>query len=111
MSCPRPKLDLVASAGRARLGAAGLLVGGRSAELVVVEAGAGEVRLIPTRRAVAVAQLLAGEVEHERGVDDPDLADLTPIGPATARGREPPLFAGRSTNNPVAHQRLNGSAR
>jgi hypothetical protein len=56
----------------ARLRAALLIFGGGVAELFVIEPGAGEVRLLARRGRVAVAELLADEVEHERGVDDPD---------------------------------------
>ena len=60
--------------GACRLGLAGpglraalLLLGGRVVELVIVEARAGEVRLLAGRGRVARVELLAGEVEHERG--------------------------------------------
>ena len=56
----------------ARLRSALLVLGGGVAELVVVEAGAGEVGLLAGRRRVAVAELFVDEVEHEGGVDDPD---------------------------------------
>ena len=49
-----------------------LVLGGRVAELVVVDAGAGEVRLLARRCRLDVAELLVDEVEHEGGVDDPD---------------------------------------
>ena len=57
---------------RPRLGAALLVLGGGVAQLVIVDPGAGEVGLLSRRRRVAVAELLLDEVEHERGVDDPD---------------------------------------
>ena len=49
-----------------------LVLCGRVAELVVVEAGAGEVRLLARRCGLDFADLLVCEVEHERWVDDPD---------------------------------------
>ena len=49
-----------------------LVLGGRVAELVVVDAGAGEVRLLARRCGLDFAELLVYEVEHEGGVDDPD---------------------------------------
>ncbi len=42
------------------------------ADLVVVETGAGEVRLLTRRCSLALAELVVYEVEHEGGVDDPD---------------------------------------
>ena len=56
----------------ARLGAAGLVVGGRVAELLIIDAGSGEVRLLAGRGRVAFPDVFVDEVEHERGVDDPD---------------------------------------
>ena len=56
----------------ARLGSAGLVVGGRVAELVVIDAGSREVRLLAGGRRGVVLELLVDEVDHERGVDDPD---------------------------------------
>ena len=55
-----------------RLRSALLVLGGRVAELVVVEACAGEVRLLARVRAVVVAEMLVDEVEDECWVDDPD---------------------------------------
>ena len=50
-----------------------LLVGGCGvAHFVVVEAGAGEVGLLPCRRGCVVFEFLVDEVDHEGGVDDPD---------------------------------------
>ena len=44
----------------------------RVAELVVVEAGSGEVSLLARRRGLDFAELLVCEVEREGGFDDPD---------------------------------------
>ena len=55
-----------------RLCSALLVLGGGLAELVVIELGAAEVGLLAGRGRVVVCELLADEVEHERGVDDPD---------------------------------------
>src|SRR3954451_856738 len=68
-----------------RLGVAGAVGGatlavvlGGGAQVVVVEARAGEVPLVARRRPVIVGELLAGDVEHEDGVDDPDAGGEVP---------------------------------
>ena len=74
MSCPSPRLLLVASARRcARGGALLAVVGGGGAQVGVVQACAGEVALL-AGGLVAVVGLhaLADDVEHEQRVDDPD---------------------------------------
>ena len=62
--------------GACRLGVAGpglraarRVLGGRVPQLVIVEARAGEARVLAGRGRVALVELLVGEVEHERGVD------------------------------------------
>jgi hypothetical protein len=53
-------------------GSAGLAVlFGGGAQLVLVEPGAGEVRLVAGLVVVGVLELLAAHVDHEHGVDDP----------------------------------------
>ena len=77
----QPGADVVAEPEIAagRLGVSGpsvrpalLVLCRRVAELVVVDAGAGEVRLLARRCRLDFAELLVYEVEHEGGVDDPD---------------------------------------
>ena len=73
MSCPSPRF-----AGSPRRGVHGLLLargvlGGGVAELGVVDTGAGEERLLAGGLCVAGrVRRVEGEVDHERGVDDPD---------------------------------------
>ena len=55
-----------------RLGPALHVFGGGVAELVVVDPRAGEVGLFAGGRGIAVVGLLVDEVEHERGINDPD---------------------------------------
>ena len=52
--------------------AAFVVVGGRLAQVGVVEAGAGEVGVLARGRIVGVVEVVVDEVEHEDGVDDPD---------------------------------------
>ena len=74
------------------------VLGGGVAQLVVLELGAGEVRLLARRRLVAVVlELFAGEVEHEHGVDHPDrVGEVLPalvherVAPGTGPGRGRP---------------------
>ena len=73
MSCPRPRLLRVASAWRARACARRCSsAAAASRKLVVVEAGTGEVGLLPGRRGCVVFEFLVDEIDHEGGVDDPD---------------------------------------
>jgi hypothetical protein len=77
----QPGADVVSEpeVGACRLGVAGpglraarRVLGGRVPQLVIVEARAGEVRVLAGRGRVALVELLVGEIEHERGVDHPD---------------------------------------
>ena len=68
-----------------RLGVAGaglcpalLVLGGGVTQLVVVEARAGKVRLLPRGRAFVVLEVLVDEVDHEHRVDHPDAGGEVP---------------------------------
>jgi hypothetical protein len=63
---------------RPRLGPSLLVRGCGVAELVVIQAGAGEVRLLSRRRAFVVLEALVDEVDHEGRVDDPDAGSEVP---------------------------------
>ena len=58
-------------------------------ELIVVEAGAGEVSILTDRSCVALPKLFVGEVEHEGRVDDPDPGGE--VLPALVHERIPPV--------------------
>jgi hypothetical protein len=72
-----------------RLCPALLVLGGCVSELVVVEAGAGEVSLLARRCRLVFAESLVYEVEHEGGVDDPDPGREVPS--ALVHERVPPV--------------------
>ena len=92
MSCPSPRLR----SGRLGLACARLLLSlavllGGVAELGVVDPGAGEVRLVAGGLVAAGLERVAGEVDHEHGVDDPDaggevLATVVHVGVAAGAG-------------------------
>ena len=58
--------------------AAFMVVGGRLAQVGVVEAGAGEVGVLARGRSVGLVEVVVDEVEHEDGVDDPDAGGEVP---------------------------------
>ena len=75
----------------ALFGAALAVLFGGGSQLVVVEPGAGEVRLVAGRVVVGVLEVLAYDVEHEDWVDDPNgggevAAALVDVGVAAGAG-------------------------
>jgi hypothetical protein len=97
---PEVGADRVGVAGARLLLALAVVLGGL-AQLVVVELGAGEVGLLASRGVVGVLELLADDVEHEHGVDDPYargevLAAVVHVGVAAGPGAVAQL--GRDTD-------------
>ena len=66
---------------------------GSVAKLVVVDPRAGEVGLLAGGRGTAVFELLVDEIEHERGVDDPDAGGVA----AACLGSSKPRSSGTAT--------------